>query len=136
MKTTKRDIRALMKRYPLLNGVGHGEVRGYDLKAARAELLAPTFPREVDACRGWLREHTRPVQAINRRAGNSYSLKHQVESVAGHYVRNGAFIMAALLEGYQMDRGFNPCFNIGKPRRSKQTPSTSTLLTTRRRRLG
>jgi hypothetical protein len=78
-------------------------------------------PEQVDVCRAWLRAHCEPRKTINTRR-SSYGLKHDVEHSTSvpdvthlqtdqwgrqwagsyRYVTNGAFIAAALLEGYRM----------------------------------
>jgi len=50
----------------------------------------------VKLCRKFIREMMSPSKsAIN----SSYHLKHEVERWSGVYITNGAFILAALLEG-------------------------------------
>lgn len=80
----------------------------------------PVNPGQVELARQWLRIHCQPRKTINPRR-SSYGLKHDVEgwtSAQGNavYVSNGAFIVAALLEGYRAEpRGgesINACFNI------------------------
>lgn len=78
-------------------------------------------PEQVATCRAWLRTHACPRKTINYRR-SSYGLKHEVEHASripgrsypqtDHYgrdwygpyvyVTNGAFITAALAEGYRM----------------------------------
>ncbi len=72
-------------------------------------------PRQVVVCRRWIRWFVRPRKTINSRR-SSYGLKHDAENWAGIYVTNGAFIAAAVAEGYryeQIDRGPNANFNMG-----------------------
>ena len=58
-------------------------------------------PAQVVLCRAWLRRWAYRRRYINRMRG-SYRLKHDVESApGGFYVTNGAFILAAILEGYR-----------------------------------
>jgi hypothetical protein len=54
-------------------------------------------------CRAWIRCFGR-TQNINPSAGSSYGFKHDVESHFGHYIGNGAFIVAAYLEGLKVKR--------------------------------
>ena len=54
---------------------------------------------QVAICTAWLQEHAKPRKRVNSRIG-SYGLKHVVERAAGHYVTNGAFILAAYRLGY------------------------------------
>lgn len=75
-------------------------------------------PRQIELCREWIRTHVEPRKTINSRA-HSYALKHRVEDWArtlpapdrGAYIPNGAFIVAALLEGYRTEpTGINAVF--------------------------
>ena len=63
---------------------------------------------EIDRARAWLRTQQPPLTLNARRS--SYSLKHIAERAAGNYISNGAFIAAALLEGWTVKRipGSNP----------------------------
>lgn len=80
----------------------------------------PPNAAQVVLCRAWLRRWTRPSRSLSPRT--SYRLKHDVERATAHpgvsygqkdrqgrvstserlYVSNGAFIRAALLEGYRI----------------------------------
>jgi len=65
-------------------------------------------PEQVSACRAWLREFAAPTKTI-RRERSSYQYKHAVEDSAralgvSLYVSNGAFIVAAIAEGYRLER--------------------------------
>lgn len=96
-------------------------------------------PPQVDAAREWIRAHARPRKTLNT-TRSSYGLKHSVEASscgAGlvylqrdpqgrmwvskrRYVSNGAFIAAAILEGFLAVRcrwnSPNVYFNMGLPR--------------------
>jgi hypothetical protein len=64
------------------------------------------------AARQWLSQFGR-IKALNRR-GTSCGLKHVAEHDIG-YITNGAFIAAAIAEGFTVQRaddGPNACFNI------------------------
>jgi hypothetical protein len=99
-----------------MNVCAHGLIpyrcsRGEPPEAAGA---GPPDPEQVATCRRWLALFARPRKTINPRR-HSYGLKHDVERWAGGYVGNGAFIAAALAEGYrvrQVDRGPNAFFNM------------------------
>ncbi|HEY2406832.1 MAG TPA: hypothetical protein VGI10_12555 [Polyangiaceae bacterium] len=72
-------------------------------------------PKQVADCRRWIRWFVRPRRTINQKR-SSYGLKHTVENWAGRYVANGAFIAAAIAEGYrvaQIGQGPNAWFNMG-----------------------
>ena len=59
----------------------------------------PPYPSEIEICRQWLQLFAQPTARCGRRS--SYGLKHDVEKWAGKYVSNGAFITAAIAEGYR-----------------------------------
>ncbi len=85
-------------------------------QAGMIELLRPQIPADqVQACVDWLREFGTPTKTI-RTWTDSYSLKHIVERWDGHYVCNGAFIVAAIREGYtavpSRDDRFTAEFNL------------------------
>lgn len=90
-------------------------------------------------CRQWIRIHAQPTKTIRRRR-SSYGLKHAVEAwtrngtqyeqvdASGRrwksdylYIANGAFIEAARLEGYGIERASsgspNAFFNMTFPKR-------------------
>lgn len=77
---------------------------------------------QIGVCRAWIRRWAYRRKSINARRG-SYSLKHDVENSVRTpgsedvYVTNGAFIVAALLEGYTVVAcsadSLNAFFNIG-----------------------
>jgi hypothetical protein len=81
--------------------------------------------KEVDIARKWIRAHATPRKRIERKI-SSYGLKHHVEDWTAAngeraYVSNGAFIAAAVLEGYryvQAGEGSpNAFFNMSVPSR-------------------
>ena len=61
----------------------------------------PPDPEQVKRCREWIKENGDRRKTINHRR-NSYGLKHVGERVTGTYITNGAFIRAALEEGYEI----------------------------------
>jgi hypothetical protein len=90
--------------------------------------------RQVELCRTWLKMHATKRKTFNLRAG-SYGLKHVVEDWTSglgvvwlqrdpwgrrfvssrRYVSNGAFIAAAIAEGYrvqQIGNGPNAIFDM------------------------
>lgn len=71
--------------------------------AGGASMLTPDFRDQVDRAMRFIQEHAVPRRGPNRREG-SYGLKHQAEGWAGGYVSNGAFIVAALMLGYEARR--------------------------------
>lgn len=70
---------------------------------ARVDLKIPV--QQIDACRCWLRSFTKPAKRTGGQC-TSYNFKHRVEEWLGKkkvrdsYICNGAFIVAAILEGY------------------------------------
>jgi hypothetical protein len=68
------------------------------------EAGPPPDPEQVKLCREWIRENVGRRKTINH-ARNSYGLKHVVERVTETYITNGAFIRAALDEGFEIE----PC---------------------------
>jgi hypothetical protein len=58
--------------------------------------------RSFVAARAWLRRFPR-LKRVNRRRGTCYGLKHVAEREIG-YVTNGAFIAAAIAEGFVVRR--------------------------------
>ena len=108
-----------------------GGVEGPDRRAPNSE--------EIAICREWLRLFAVPTKTFRARH-SSYGLKHTVEewtetgrrtfqmidphgrpwSGSRHYVSNGAFIAAALVEGFRAKRTHsgspNVFFNMTRPR--------------------
>jgi hypothetical protein len=77
----------------------------------------PVDEKQVALCREWLRAFIRPRTRFNAEY-SSYVLKHRVQAWADEYVSNGAFIVAAMREGYRVQpRGkLNANFNMSFPR--------------------
>lgn len=88
-----------------------------------SEELSPFNASQIRNSREWLQLFAHPLRTVRPRQ-NSYRLKHDVEYWAdvmrpkeGSYVTNGAFIVAALLEGYRwriINGGPNCIFALGK----------------------
>lgn len=118
-RMTVQDIQAVIERAPHLTHYGwgpfyrgreSGESYGDGLRRGQAELLAA-----VDECNRALEflAHVQPRKTLNRSAGTSYGLKHDVERFhaafpgverADCYVSNGSFICAALHLGFKARR--------------------------------
>lgn len=104
--------------------------------------------RQIDVCREWIRLHVQPTKTIRPRMV-SYGLKHRVEhwtrargpydqvdpwgrAWSGEYlyVSNGAFIVAALREGYVGERcgefNVNCAFNMAPRKAATDAPSLAT----------
>lgn len=95
-------LRILLAAHPLLTIFGYGEY-GKPLLATtegREELLKATA--EIDMARAWLRTQERR-ETLNHNH-SSYGLKHLAESAMDGYISNGAFIAAALLDGWIVRR--------------------------------
>lgn len=108
MNDTEQRLPAILSQEPLLTYFGFGE---FDQPFAatqkgRNNLLVAIA--EIDRARAWLRTQ-QPRLTLNARR-SSYGLKHIAERAAGNYISNGAFIAAALLEGWTVKRipGSNP----------------------------
>lgn len=80
-------------------------------------VACPVDPEMVRACRQWIRWHGRATEKTNERT-TSYGHKHRVENWCRangvpRYIKNGAFIRAAILEGYRVKvEGINALFNM------------------------
>lgn len=66
----------------------------------RCLVDSSTSPLMVKICRAFIRSMMIPAA---KPVNSSYHLKHEVERWAGTYISNGAFIMAALLEGIMQE---------------------------------
>ena len=99
---------------PSINSAGFG--------AVSAENPAPD-PQQVAMCSRWLRRFATTRKSVSR-AASSATYKVAVEKWGGAYVSNGAFIAAAVAEGFTaVPNDFFPStafFNISPPR--KRTP--------------
>jgi hypothetical protein len=73
------------------------------------------YQEEVQVCQQWIEKFCKLIKPINPEA-YSYSLKHKVEKWSGRYVSNGAFILAAVNMGYDVqvagNRSPNAVFNM------------------------
>jgi hypothetical protein len=81
---------------------------GIEPHAGGPEKSADPEPQQIAACRAWLREFAVPTKTIRPRA-SSYGYKHVVERWTREkgvnlYIANGAFIAAAIVEGYRLER--------------------------------
>jgi hypothetical protein len=56
----------------------------------------------VKLCRQFIKEWLSPAPNCKRKI-SSYHLKHEVERWSGSYITNGAFILAAVLEGLHQE---------------------------------
>ena len=79
-----------------------------------AELLDPQHrivEKQVVICRRFINTFLEPATVFSRT--NSYAWKHYVEKMSGEYISNGAFIMAAALEGIEiLDYDLNAVFKF------------------------
>ena len=74
----------------------------------------PPREDEIEICKEWLRKWAKPRKTMNNDR-SSYEIKHFIEHTDNKYVTNGAFIQAAIEEGYKVERiedSPNAIFNI------------------------
>ena len=72
--------------------------------------------KQVEMARTWLKEKAIRIASLNR-ASTSYGWKHVAERYAKSYISNGAFIHAAMLEGFKIkhiEDSQNAYLNISK----------------------
>lgn len=74
---------------------------GEAFAANRDQMHTEDFAQQVECALTYLRTHRIPKGA------GSYGMKHRAENASGQYVSNGAFIVAAILTGYQIQRDDN-----------------------------
>jgi hypothetical protein len=75
-------------------------------------ITDPDVRWEISIARLFIREMGCPRKTINRKR-SSCGLKHEAERYMGAYISNGAFIAAAYLEGYAIEReGPNTCLSL------------------------
>lgn len=79
-------------------------------------LQPDDWTTQVGFCRTWIRRQN-VIKSVNQRI-DSYGYKHKVERECSHYICNGAFIVAAYMEGITVardgPRSPNAVFNIGR----------------------
>lgn len=88
---------------------------GFEPNDVYPENDKPIDRQQVALCRVWLREFVVPTSTV-RRDHSSYGLKHLVEAWdrangGNAYIANGAFIQAAIEEGYRIVRTMGGCLN-------------------------
>ena len=82
------------------------EAVGLVASGPAADLESLAEGAEVALCREWIQAFCRPSKDVTTNR-SSYGYKHDVErwvrskSGASHYISNGAFILAALAEGFR-----------------------------------
>lgn len=96
---------------------GESDLCGHETKTswkrARLSILLPsadTILQLKDA--GEFVSRLRPSDRINRRIGDSYTLKHLAESALDTYISNGCLIAALIAAGFRPSGEGNPHFNI------------------------
>lgn len=113
-------LKEILAAWPDLNNFGFGaydplqkspEQRRAEIAEKRQVMTEDQFYLEgFMKARSWLRQF-KQIKAINK-TGTSYGLKHVAERSIG-YVTNGAFIAAAIAEGFRIERtGPNAFLNI------------------------
>jgi|SRR5262249_4821815 len=114
------EMERILEQHPQLSDFGFGLAEFYKTHAERVAkfredretIRGPRSLAEFTVARGWLRQFAK-LKSFNKR-GTSYGLKHVAEHDIG-YVTNGAFIAAAIAEGFEVQReGSSPnaLFNI------------------------
>jgi hypothetical protein len=110
------DIQRILSQHPVLNCEGYGWSPFHKTEESRllARLELSLSADRIRAAQAWIAANLVKRQNINESWGGSYMLKHQCEADTG-YLTNGSFIVAMLLEGYQMKvwrNDINPCFGV------------------------
>lgn len=109
------QISLIMERYPDVSSYGWHFVCeqewnfGEQFKEARAHMCTENFARQVAACLEVMGTVQPRGYALRIAQSSSYVLKHQVEfrvsrfgqSDLARYISNGAFIVAAAIEGWE-----------------------------------
>ena len=81
--------------------IGAADVLYHGLRTAKYPFdKSPIDEQQVALCREWITRFTVPTANLNRTT-DSYNLKHDVERWAKKYISTGAFIIAAIREGYR-----------------------------------
>lgn len=95
-------LRAILQAHPLLTLHGFGEYEDpcRASPGGRRALLAAIA--EIDTARAWLSGQQR-IENLNLKQ-TSYGLKHMAERAMNRYIPNGAFIAAAMLDGWKVRR--------------------------------
>jgi hypothetical protein len=122
----KQKVEEVLERNALLNSHGLGRSEGMpkfktdgcgkmmmaEISKAREPLLTESGIDDIRIAYDWIVTHLRKAARINQKH-TSYGLKHVMERYNQHYVTNGAFIVAMLIAGYNMNYlSLNPCFNV------------------------
>jgi hypothetical protein len=103
------EMERILEQEPQLSDFGFGladfyktrEEAAAKFREDREHIRDPRSLAEFAAARGWLRQFAK-LKTFNKR-GSSYALKHIAERDIG-YVSNGAFIAAAIAEGFSVQR--------------------------------
>jgi hypothetical protein len=83
-----------------------------EVRSQPTALTDPEVRRQIARARSFLRKTCCRTKTM-RRKHSSYGLKHEAERWSGAYISNGAFIAAASLEGYTIERERpNACFSL------------------------
>lgn len=121
-ETTAQDCARVLAQYPDLTANGFSNRTRDGEICAGAPLDSEETRAQIDRARQFLRECCYQTKTI-RPFTSSYGLKHEAErwmrGVTSHsYISNGAFIAAAVLEGYRLERpaggGPNCSFALGE----------------------
>jgi hypothetical protein len=122
----KRTVEEVLERNQLLNshGLGRsdsmpkfktdgcGKMLMAAISKAREPLLTESGIEDIRIACDWIGANLHKAHRVNK-MHTSYGLKHVMERDNQHYVTNGAFIVAMLIEGYNMNYlSLNPSFNV------------------------
>lgn len=121
-KITRPSVQRILGWHPLLHNGGYGrsgDMRGLTgpefwakIAEQRQVLLSPESIKNIQAAYDWIRNNLRHGCHVNRNR-TSYGLKHVMEGDTRHYVSNGEFIVAMLLNSYKISTTqYNPQFNV------------------------
>lgn len=118
MKTTTKTIDQVLTENPDLH-IGGFEYFGRIREVCLNGKMVTSFredpcEEQIQACLDWLADvkATRTILRVS-----SYGLKHAVQRDCEQYITNGAFIVAALMVGFPMQRHImspDPRFGISK----------------------
>lgn len=133
MMYTVSDIQRITQSYPNLCAFGFRDT----FRADDLPLTDPTVIPQINAAGIFIRERCQQTAQIQRK-DTSYGWKHVAESwlresQMGGYVSNGAFIAAAALAGYRVERDApqkpNAVFNMrSRPLARKLVPGEAAAL--------
>lgn len=109
MKVSDNDIDNVLKNNKNITGHGFGIYKGreltkddFDKEFSDEVAYLYQHKHEIQACINWLK--TAQKRKTLNKDHSSYGMKHIVERKYRCYVSNGAFIVAAILSGFDIGR--------------------------------